>query len=287
MDSPSAYELLDVGDGARLERFGGRTVDRPHPSALGARWNPESWASADLRFDRDRGWTGPATELGPWPIEVGGLTMELRPTDAGQVGLFPEHLGMLPWLRGAVEANVDGRAAGGASTPPAVLHLFAYTGLGTMAMAATGAAVTHVDSARPTVAWARRNAHLAGLDDRPIRWIVDDALAFAEREIRRGHRFAGIVLDPPSYGHGPAARPWRLVDHLERLLETCGALLEPTGFVLLTAHTPGFHGDELSAMLSRACDRPTSAIERGEMALVARTGQGLELGAFARWAAGA
>ncbi len=288
MDSAGGYELIDVGDGARLERFGGRTVDRPHPSALGARRNPGSWASADLRFDRDSGWSGPAAELGPWSIEAGGLTLELRPTDAGQVGLFPEHERMLPWLRAAVEGRLSGKAEGPvASTPPAVLHLFAYTGLATMAMAAAGAAVTHVDSARPTVAWARRNAQLAGLDDRPIRWIVDDAMVFAEREIRRGHRYAGVVLDPPSYGHGPAGRPWRLVDHLERLIETCAALLEPTGFVLLTAHTPGFEGDELAAMLARACDRPTSAVERGEMALVARTGQRLELGAFARWAAGA
>ena len=105
---------------------------------------------------------------------------------------------MLPWLRAAVAARVDpSRAA------PAVLHLFAYTGLATLAMAAAGAAVTHVDASRPTVTWARRNAELSGLADRPVRWIVDDAMAFTEREVRRGRRYAGVVLDPPTYGHGP------------------------------------------------------------------------------------
>jgi 23S rRNA (cytosine1962-C5)-methyltransferase len=288
MDSASEYELLDVGDGARLERFGDRIVDRPHPAALGPRREPGAWSVADLRFDRDRGWTGPAAEQGSWPIEVAGLSLELRPTDAGQVGLFPEHEGMLPWLLDAVENRRSGsvRDATPASRP-AVLHLFAYTGLATLAMASAGAAVTHVDSARPTVAWARRNAQLAALDDRPIRWIVDDARVFAEREVRRGRRYAGVVLDPPSYGHGPDGRAWRLIDHLEGLLATCAGLLEPAGFVLLTAHTPGFDGAVLGDMLARAVDGPTGAIDRGALVLRARTGDQLELGAFARRAAGA
>ena len=287
MDSADGYELLDVGDGARLERFGDRVVDRPHPAALGTRGDPGAWSAADLRFDRDRGWTGPTADAGAWPIKIDGLTLELRPTDAGQVGLFPEHQGMLPWLRGAVESHRSGSTEGADAKPPPVLHLFAYTGLATLAMAAEGAAVTHVDSARPTVAWARRNAHLAALEDRPIRWIVDDALVFAEREVRRGRRYAGVILDPPSYGHGPAGRTWRVVDRLEGLLETLAALLKPTGFVLLTAHTPGFDGGVLAAMLERAFDRPTRAVERGELAVHAPSGHRLELGAFARSAAGA
>lgn len=209
---------------------------------------------------------------------VDRLTLELRPTETGQVGLFPEHLAMLPWLQARV-----GEAQPGS---PAVLHLFAYTGLATMAMAAAGAAVTHLDSARPTVAWARRNAELSVLDDRPIRWIVDDALAFAGRERRRGRRYAGLVLDPPSYGHGPDGRAWRLVDHLEGLLETCAGLIEAQAFILLTAHTPGFDGDVLATTLARSVGRPLKAIERGELALDTRAGDRLELGAFARWPAG-
>lgn len=275
----AGYELLDVGDGARLERFSVRTVDRPHPAAMGARRDPAAWSKADLRFDRDRGWTGPALAQEPWPMGVTGLTLELRPTEAGQVGLFPEHLAMLPWLQAQV---ADSQPA-----PTAVLNLFGYTGLATLAMAAAGAAVAHVDSARPTVAWARRNAELSGLDDRPIRWIVDEAMAFAERERRRGRRYAGLVLDPPSYGHGLDGRALRLVDHLEGLLETCAGLLEATAFILLTAHTPGFDGDVLAAMLARSVGRPVRTIERGELALATRAGNRLELGAFARWSAGA
>jgi 23S rRNA (cytosine1962-C5)-methyltransferase len=282
----AGYELLDFGDGARLERFGARTVDRPHPGALGARRDPQAWDAADLRFERDRGWTGRAAAGGPWPVEVEGLTLDLRATDAGQVGLFPEHLAMVPWLRDQVEARTAPSTAG-ADSSPAVLHLFAYTGVATLAIAAVGATVTHVDSSRPTVTWARRNAEASGLGDRPIRWIVDDAVAFAEREVRRGRRYAGLVLDPPTYGHGPSGRPWQLAEQLPTLLDTCGALLEPDGFVLVTTHTPGIDGNHLAALLEGNLLRPTRSAERGELFVETDDGRRLELGAFARWPAGA
>jgi 23S rRNA (cytosine1962-C5)-methyltransferase len=271
----AGHRLLDLGGAARLERFGGRVVDRPSPGALGSRADPDVWLEADLRFDRDGGWSGPAAAEGPWPIEIGGLTLELRATDAGQVGLFPEHAAMLPWLRDQVAARAD-------ETVPAVLHLFAYTGLATLAMAAAGAAVTHVDASRPTVSWARHNAAGSGVADRPIRWIVDDATAFTQREVRRGRRYAGVVLDPPTYGHGPASGDWRIVDDLPDLLAALAALLEPGGFLLLTAHTPGFEADRLADALRQARGGRPGAIDAGDLCLVTTDGRRLDLGAFAR-----
>lgn len=286
MQTTTAFELIDFGGGARLERFGDRLVDRPHPAALGSRRDPGRWLDADLRFDRDRGWTGRAVDAGPWPIELDGVTLELRPTEAGQVGLFPEHVAIVPWLRARVGEHVVAAPADGGAAPT-VLNLFAYTGLATLVLAAAGGSVTHVDSSRPTVAWARRNAEQSNLADRPIRWIVDDALAFVRREARRDHRYAGVILDPPTYGHGPAGRSWRLPDDLGGLLEATTTVLEPNGFILLTAHTPGFDGERLAEEAARALSRRPGTIGRGPLTLATSDGRRLELGAFARWPGGA
>jgi 23S rRNA (cytosine1962-C5)-methyltransferase len=185
---------------------------------------------------------------------------------------------MLPWLREQVLA----RALGDGENAPSILHLFAYTGLVTLALAAAGAAVVHVDASRPTVAWARRNAETSGLADRPVRWIVDDAVAFTEREVRRGRRYAGIVLDPPSYGHGPGSGAWQIEDDLPALLAAAGGLLAPDGFVLLTAHTAGFEEDRLATEIETALRRRPSAIETGPLELSTEDGRTLGLGAFAR-----
>lgn len=277
MDAAAAgHRLLDLGGAARLERFGARVVDRPSPGALGSRAEPDRWLDADLRFDREHGWSGPAAADGPWPIALAGLTMELRATDAGQVGLFPEHAAMLPWLREQVAAHV-------ADAMPAVLHLFAYTGLATLAMAAAGAAVTHVDASRPTVGWARHNAERSGLAHRPIRWIVDDATVFTRRELRRGRRYTGVVLDPPTYGHGPSRGDWRIGEDLPDLLASLAGLLEPDGFLLLTAHTPGFEADRLADAVRASHPASPGAVEAGDLGLVTDDGRRLDLGAFARW----
>jgi 23S rRNA (cytosine1962-C5)-methyltransferase len=286
MQTPGEYQLVDVGGGARLERFGRRIVDRPHPGALGSRKEPGAWRGADLTFDRDRGWSGDAVDMGPWPIVIDGVTLELRATEAGQLGIFPEHLAMLPWLTTRVTDRAPALPAPNAQQP-VVLNLFAYTGLATLALAAAGAAVTHVDSSRPTVAWARQNAERSNLAGRPIRWIVDDAVAFTRRELRRGRRYDGLVLDPPSYGHGPDRQAWRIDDGLATLLGNATRLLQPGGFVLLTAHSPGFDGDRLATHLSASLAEPATAVERGALGVSTDDGRKLELGAFARWPAGA
>jgi 23S rRNA (cytosine1962-C5)-methyltransferase len=262
------YELLDVGGAGRLERFGERVVDRPAPGALGSRVDPSAWRAPDLRFDRDGGWSGPAATSGPWPVRFGTVTLELQPTDAGQVGVFPEHAALLPWLL--------------ATTGSRVLHLFAYTGLVTLALASAGRTVTHLDAARPAVAWARRNAERSGLTDRPVRWIVDDARDFVAREARRERRYDALVLDPPTYGHGTGGQTWQLETDLLPLLESCRAVLEPGGSALLTAHTPGITGDRLAATLGAGLRRPAGDIETGELFITAHDGQKLDLGAFAR-----
>jgi 23S rRNA (cytosine1962-C5)-methyltransferase len=265
-------ELLDAGDGRRLDRFGPRIVDRPAPSAL---WPPRlpsaDWLAADLRFDRGSSWAG--SDVGPWSVEIDGLTVELRPTEAGQVGLFPEHASFWAWLRSALAGRPE----------PQVLNLFAATGATTLALARAGARVTHVDASRPAVAWARRNAELSGLTDAPIRWIVDDALAFAGREARRGRRYDGFVLDPPSFGHGPRGTRWELADALPALLDACAAMAADDAFVLLTAHTTGLRPDDLvDALVDAFQPGPGGELVAEATELVARSGAILPLGVAAR-----
>lgn len=275
------YELIDVGGGARLERFGDRLVDRPHPGAYGDRGDADAWAAATLFHVPGEGWHGPDAAQ-PWRIRLHDLTVELRATDTGQVGVFPEQAPSWTWLDAAVGSRASGERT------PAVLNLFAYTGLSTLVAARAGAEVAHVDASKPAMAWARRNADLSGLADRPIRWLIDDAAAFVARELRRGRAYDGVILDPPSYGHGRGGRAWRLEDDLELLLAACARLIrDRRGFVLLTAHTPGFGADELGDALARSVRVPATRIDRGTLALEARSGRRLELGAFARWPGGA
>jgi 23S rRNA (cytosine1962-C5)-methyltransferase len=266
------HALLDAGDGRRLDRFGSRIVTRPAPAALWPpRGTPDEWAAADLGFERGDGWTG--ADLAPWTVALEGLALELRPTEAGQVGLFPEHLAFWPWLRSALAGRPD----------PQVLNLFASTGATTLALARAGARVTHVDASRPTVAWARHNAELSGLADRPIRWIVDDALAFTAREARRGRRYDGIVLDPPTFGHGPRGSRWELADALAELLDACAAVATGDAFVLLTAHATGLDPDDLGDALVDAFEPgPATDVLAEPIEAVARSGASLPLGAAAR-----
>ncbi|HUQ79467.1 MAG TPA: class I SAM-dependent rRNA methyltransferase [Patescibacteria group bacterium] len=267
-----AYALLDVGDERRLERFGDRIVDRPAPGApWSTRLEPGDWAMADLRFDRDDGWTG--ADVRPWRVAVEGVVLELRPTNTGQIGLFPEQMGYWPWLRTALAGREE----------PSVLHLFAHTGATTLALARAGAQVTHVDGSRPAVGWARHNAELSGLSGAPIRWIIDDTIGFTKREARRGRRYDGFVLDPPSFGHGPKGTRWELADALPDLLEACAAVASDDAFVLLTAHTTGLAADDLGDALVDAFDPgPGSDVRAEWMELKATSGATLPLGVAAR-----
>jgi 23S rRNA (cytosine1962-C5)-methyltransferase len=267
----SDLELLDCGGGRRLERFGAAIVDRPAPAADWIpRTPPAEWKRATLRWGKG-GWVRGGT-LEPWPVRVAGLTLECRPAAGGQLGVFPEHAPTWAWLD-----RVVGAAATNLGRPPEVLSLFGYTGGASLACAKAGARVAHVDSSRPAVAWARRNAELSGLAEAPIRWLVEDARVFVRRERRRGNRYDGVVLDPPSYGHGNGA--WQIEEHLGPLLADLAALVGPRpSFILLSAHTEGFDADRLGALVREHF----GVAAAGEpMMVVSRAGSRLPLGAWA------
>ena len=264
--------LVDAGGLRRLERLGERLVDRPAPAATDWRLAVDAWSGADLRFDVGPGWSGGPAATSPWLVHVAGLELELRPSAAGGVGLYPEHAANVAWLERQVRATATARGA-----QPMVLNLFAHTGLLTLVAARAGASVAHVDAARSTVAWARRNAERNDLADRPIRWLVDDAMAFVAREARRGRRYDGIVLDPPTFGRA-GRREWRLEAALPDLVAACAEVAAQDAFVLLTAHTTGLEGDALQRIVAGSFSTVGRRLETVELALEAESGARLASG---------
>jgi 23S rRNA (cytosine1962-C5)-methyltransferase len=313
------YQLLDFGDGRHLERFGEIVLDRPCPAAESfQRSVPDLWKGADARFEgreQQRGQWVDRRELPDcWVVTFGPLQFELKRTEFGHLGLFPEQAENWDWIaeRCRLSASRANRAiaAGPASSnclaaagtaacdaamadvpsaakrPLRVLNLFAYTGGSTLAAAAAGAEVVHVDAAKNIVAWARRNAELSGLTAAPVRWIVEDAMKFVKRELKRGNRYDAVVLDPPSYGHGPHGEVWRLAKHLPRLLDLCAEL---TGgrprFMLLTCHTPGYDAESLRSMLQeRFQGESHGRIDAGLITLCTTDGRTLPSGTVLRLA---
>ena len=282
------YELLDFGDGRKLERFGEWTLDRPCPTAVSlAKAKPQAWRAAIARVEGDRAADG---EWSPAPTEwqrrettldvpLGGersFRMLLEPLPSGQIGVFPEQFDNWAWIASRAAAT---------ATPLNVLNLFAYTGGSSLAAAAAGANVVHVDAAKSVVARARENAAASGLSEHPIRWIVEDVVRFCRREVKRGNRYDAIILDPPTYGHGPKGEEWNVKRDLLPLLELCGELTERRPkFLLLTCHSPGIGRAELSAYLSEgifgACGQPPRTFE---LSLQTADNRRLPSGIAARW----
>lgn len=281
MFTPDQYELLDFGRGRRLERFGSVIVDRPSPAAEGFSSNDDVlWRETDAKFERtddDQGrWRWRTAKQATWLLTHGPATLELKATDVGHLGLFPEQTENWDWLAQRISA---------ARRPLKVLNLFAYTGGSTLAAAAAGAEVVHVDAAKNVVAWARRNAELSQLHDRPIRWIAEDASLFVRRELKRGNHYDAVILDPPSYGHGPRGETWKLSTDLAPLLVDCAELVDRApAFFLLTCHTPGFGPAELDAMLSDTLfGRCQQGVVAKTLSITARDGRKLPCGTVARW----
>jgi 23S rRNA (cytosine1962-C5)-methyltransferase len=229
------YALLDMGVGEKLERYGSLTLVRPEPQAMGPRrLSPAVWQGAGAAFTGDVEEEGPgrwksAPGIGEsWEMAVLGIPFICRLTSFRHVGIFPEQIEHWTWMADRI------RATGGR---PRLLNLFGYTGLASLVAASAGAEVTHVDASKKAVAWGRENQALAGLDAAPIRWIVDDAVKFCEREVRRGRLYDGILLDPPRFGRGPDGEVWSLAEDLPHMLDLVRQILAPgSSFAILTAY---------------------------------------------------
>lgn len=265
------YELLDSGGGAKLERFGAVTLARPDPQALWrARLAPERWAAAHLSFEResDRGgrWRAqpdtPACARGEdahWPMRCMGATLICRPTPFKHLGVFPEQAANWAWI-----AELR-RTAFAQERAPRLLNLFAYTGALSLVAARAGYHVTHVDASKTSIAWARENARASGLAEDALRVLLDDALAFARREQRRGAKYAGIALDPPHYGRGPKGEKWQLEEQLAPLLESCASLLDERAFLVLSTYAVGYSPLAFQNLLAEV---RAARVEAGELVLI-------------------
>jgi len=277
------------GYGRRLERLGGLLVDRPLPQATDRRRLPALWLNAAATYSLEptpadgdgRGaWTFTQPLPHPWqttvPVGDATIVLEVHPSPSGQVGVFLEQAAQWRWLHGATRCGMP------------ILSLFAHSGAASLAVAAAGAEVVHVDASRQAVALARRNAIASGLDHLPISWVCEDAATYVARCLKRGRRFAGIVLDPPSWGHGPKGQPFSIDRHLPGLVADLARLLDPdaAGPVLLTCHSPGWHParlrDTLADAVATADRRSAVRIESGSLDVLDDSGRTLALGGFAR-----
>ena len=295
-DSWKDYELLDSGDGQKLERFGSYCLIRPEPKALWApSLSPAEWESAaHTRFKPGAGFGKAGKEdSGTWEIlkkmdeqwyigyrspEGPLFSLRLGLTSFKHVGVFPEQAPNWEYIYSSVK---DIRKKLPAGTVPRVLNLFAYTGAASLAAKAAGADVTHLDSVRQVVTWAKANMERSNLSD--IRWVVEDALKFARREARRGNRYHGIILDPPAYGHGPDGEKWKLDQCLFDMLKCVGDILEPeNSFMVLNLYSNGYSPLLGETTVREALKGNTGEMESGELALRDRFGKALPLSIYVR-----
>ncbi len=284
-DTWQDYQVLDTGGGEKLERWGEILLRRPDPQVIWPASDPALWQKAQAHYHRsERGggqWEFLQKLPDRWVLSHGDLKFYVRPTGFKHTGLFPEQSANWVWMAGLCKA----RAAQGKT--PRVLNLFGYTGGATLACAAAGAQVTHVDAAKGMVTWARENQMLSGISGTSCRWSVEDALSFVKRELRRGSRYDGILMDPPSYGRGPGGEVWKLEDELYTLCDTCAGLLsEEPLFFLINSYTTGFQASVLANILRLCAARGRGGeIDAQELCLPVQTGGVLPCGCSGRWQA--
>lgn len=266
------YQLLDSGDGLKFERFGPYSLIRPASQAV---WKPQlskkEWDKSDALFTREESnqWVKPINQ--EWRLKIADITFRLNATDFGHLGVFPEQQDFWIWIQENTKPNMR------------VLNLFAYSGGSTLAAAKAGAQVTHLDSSKGMVAWARENAALNQLEKAPIRWIVDDAIKFIKREIKRENLYDAIILDPPSFGRGAQGEVFKIDEQVHNLLTLCTSLLTPEArYILFSCHTPGYTPLIMHNLLKQTA--PQGKIDAGEMILKGNENVlPLPSGTFARW----
>lgn len=273
------FEVLDSGDGMKLERWGKHVLARPDPQVL---WPSQSvWKGWDAWYHRSSEgggqWEHKTKLPAQWELAWRDLRFKVRPTDFKHTGLFPEQAVNWAWMAAQVAA---------APKPFKALNLFAYTGAATVALAKAGAAVTHVDAAKGMVDWAKDNAALNQLAEAPIRWMVDDVGKFVEREARRNSLYEGLVLDPPSFGRGKNGETWKLEKQIWLLLQSCEKVLAPQArFVVLNTYTTGLSTLVMAELLKKMMAGRGGTVASAELALPVKGGGLLPCGSTARWSA--
>jgi len=279
------YELLDSGNSSKLERYGPYRFVRPEVQAV---WQPtlsqKEWQAVDAVFEptgEEMGghWIYTREPLPRWQMHYSALKFWAQTSASRHLGVFPEQAAHWDWISDLI--TTVGR-------PVRVLNLFGYTGLATLAAAQSGAQVTHVDASKRALTWARENQALSGLGDRPVRWIVDDAVKFVEREVRRSSRYEGLILDPPKFGRGPKGEVWEFFKLLPELLHACRAVLSDQPlFVVLTAYAIQASALTVLQALQAALDRLGGQATAGELVTRERSaGRFISHAIFARWSAG-
>ena len=280
-DGWNDYEVIDCSQGEKLERWGDYLLVRPDPQVI---WDTpkkhRGWKKMNGHYHRSSKGGGEWEFFDlpqQWSIQYKELTFQLKPFSFKHTGLFPEQAANWDWFGSKI------REAG---RPVRVLNLFAYTGGATLAAAAAGASVTHVDASKGMVGWAKENARSSGLESAPIRWIVDACVKFVEREIRRGNHYDGIIMDPPSYGRGPKGEIWKIEESIHPLVRLCAQLLSDDPlFYLINSYTTGLAPAVLTYMLSIEVGKKHGGFVRSEEVglPVTRTGLVLPCGASGRW----
>jgi 23S rRNA (cytosine1962-C5)-methyltransferase len=278
---PSAdYELIDSGAGQKLERYGKYVLARPDPGALWSKSLPEAeWKKADAEFIRkgEKVEWKLKSDLPPaWSINFGGLNLVIKPTSFKHTGLFPEQEANWRWMRDIIKKS---------DRQVKVLNLFAYTGGATLACAQAGAEVVHLDGSKKAVDWGKENAEASGLTDKPVRWILDDALAFLKREVKRGNKYDAIIMDPPAFGHGPKDEIWKIEEDFIKLFENCLQVLsDKPVFFLVNGYASGYSPIAYQNNLEALAQKYGGDIELGELTIKeSKTDRLLPAGIFARW----